>query len=60
MFTHDENVGIACVIGLTAEKVAQRWKISRQAQDELAYASHTKALQAQQAASSRPKPRRSR
>ena len=49
MFAHDENVGIAYGMGLTAEKVAQRWKVSRQAQDEFAYASHMKALQAQQA-----------
>ena len=49
MFAHDENIGIAYGMGLTAEKVAQQWKVSRQAQDELAYASHMKALKAQQA-----------
>ena len=49
MFTNDENIGIAYGMGLTAEKVAQQWKVSRQAQDEFAYASHMKALKAQQA-----------
>jgi len=49
MFTNDENVGIAYGMGLTAEKVAQQWKISREAQDQFAYDSHMKALRAQQA-----------
>jgi acetyl-CoA acyltransferase len=49
MFASDENIGIAYGMGLTAEKVAQQWKVSRQAQDEFAYASHMKALKAQQA-----------
>jgi len=49
MFAHDENVGIAYGMGLTAEKVAQQWKVSRDAQDQFAYASHMKALKAQQA-----------
>ena len=49
MFANDENVGIAYGMGLTAEKVAQQWKVSREAQDEFAYASHRKALKAQQA-----------
>jgi acetyl-CoA acyltransferase len=49
MFTNDENVGIAYGMGLTAEKVAQQWKVSREAQDAFAYASHMKALRAQQA-----------
>jgi acetyl-CoA acyltransferase len=49
MFANDENVGIAYGMGLTAEKVAQQWKISRQAQDEFACASHAKAVRAQQA-----------
>ena len=48
MFANDENIGIAYGMGLTAEKVAQQWKVSRQAQDEFAYASHMKALKAQQ------------
>ena len=49
MFSNDENIGIAYGMGLTAEKVAQQWKVSRGAQDEFAYASHMKALKAQQA-----------
>jgi acetyl-CoA acyltransferase len=48
MFANDENIGIAYGMGLTAEKVAQQWKVSRAAQDEFAYASHMKALKAQQ------------
>lgn len=34
-------------MGLTAEQIAQQWKISREDQDEFAYNSHMKALQAQ-------------
>ena len=49
MFANDENIGIAYGMGLTAEKVAQQWKISRAAQDQFAYESHMKALKAQQA-----------
>ena len=41
-----ESYGIAYGMGLTAEKVAQQWKISREAQDEFAYQSHMKALAA--------------
>jgi acetyl-CoA acyltransferase len=44
-----DNYGIAYGMGLTAEKVATQWKISRQAQDEFAYASHMKALAAMKA-----------
>src|SRR6476620_3211294 len=32
-FTRDENIGIAYGMGITAEKVADKWKISREAQD---------------------------
>jgi acetyl-CoA acyltransferase len=46
IFGNDENIGIAYGMGLTAEKVATQWKISRQAQDEFAVASHQKALAA--------------
>ncbi len=49
MFAKDENVGIAYGMGLTAEKVAQQWKVSREAQDRFACESHARALQAQQA-----------
>jgi len=46
MFGNDDNVGIAYGMGLTAEKVATQWKISREAQDEFAVRSHQKALAA--------------
>jgi acetyl-CoA acyltransferase len=44
-----DNYGIAYGMGLTAEKVATQWKISRAAQDEFAYNSHMKALAAMKA-----------
>jgi acetyl-CoA acyltransferase len=47
VFARDENLGIAYGMGLTAEKVATGWKISREAQDAFALASHQKALAAQ-------------
>jgi acetyl-CoA acyltransferase len=46
VFTRDENVGIAYGMGLTAERVAERWKVSREAQDAFALQSHLKALKA--------------
>ena len=49
VFERDENLGIAYGMGLTAEKVAQQWKVSREAQDEFALQSHLKAIRAQQA-----------
>ena len=49
MFDKDENIGIAYGMGLTAEKVAQQWKVSREAQDAFAHASHMKAVAAMQA-----------
>ena len=45
----DENIGMAYGMGLTAEKVAQQWKITREAQDEFSLKSHQKAIAAQQA-----------
>ena len=45
----DENVAIAYGMGITAEKVAEEWKVSREDQDAFALASHTKALAAQAA-----------
>jgi acetyl-CoA acyltransferase len=45
----DENIGMAYGMGLTAEKVAQQWKVSREAQDQFALESHRKAIAAQQA-----------
>ena len=44
VFARDENVGIAYGMGLTAEKVATQWKVSREDQDAFALASHQKAL----------------
>ncbi|AEI75849.1 3-ketoacyl-CoA thiolase FadA [Cupriavidus necator N-1] len=49
IFTRDENVGIAYGMGLTAEKVAQQWQVSREDQDAFSLASHQKAIAAQQA-----------
>ena len=49
VFAKDENVGIAYGMGLTAEKVAAQWKVSREAQDAFAYESHMRALKAQKA-----------
>ncbi len=46
IFEKDENYGIAYGMGLTAEKVAERWKVSREAQDEFALQSHLRALAA--------------
>ncbi len=46
IFLRDENVGIAYGMGMTAEKVAQQWKISREVQDEFAVTSHSRALKA--------------
>ena len=46
IFARDENIAIAYGMGLTAEKVAERWKVSRQAQDEFAYQSHQRAMRA--------------
>jgi acetyl-CoA acyltransferase len=49
MYLQDENIGLAYGMGLTAEKVAQQWKVSREAQDRFACESHARALKAQQA-----------
>ena len=49
IFAKDGDVGIAYGMGLTAEKVAQQWKVSREDQDAFALQSHRKALAAQQA-----------
>ena len=49
IFERDENIGIAYGMGLTAERVAAQWKVSREAQDEFALQSHLRALRAQQA-----------
>ena len=46
VFSRDENVGIAYGMGLTAEKVAAQWKVSREAQDAFALQSHQRAVAA--------------
>jgi len=46
MFDNDENIGIAYGMGLTAEKVASQWKVTRQAQDAFALESHQRAIAA--------------
>ncbi|HKB59164.1 MAG TPA: acetyl-CoA C-acyltransferase [Gallionellaceae bacterium] len=46
IFAHDERYGIAYGMGLTAEKVAERWKVSREAQDAFALQSHERAIAA--------------
>ena len=45
---NDSHVAIAYGMGITAEKVAKQWGITRQMQDEFAFSSHQKALNAQQ------------
>jgi acetyl-CoA acyltransferase len=44
-----ERYGIAYGMGLTAEKVAQQWKVSRDDQDAFAVQSHTRAVAAMKA-----------
>jgi acetyl-CoA acyltransferase len=46
VFEKDENIAIAYGMGLTAEKVAEQWKVSREAQDAFAYQSHQRAIKA--------------
>ncbi|NTV11654.1 MAG: acetyl-CoA C-acyltransferase [Zoogloea sp.] len=43
IFEGGEHVGIAYGMGLTAEKVARRWQVSREDQDAFALDSHRKA-----------------
>src|SRR5512144_1585408 len=42
----DEHYGIAYGMGLTAEKVAEKWHVSRDAQDAFALQSHQRAIAA--------------
>ena len=46
IFAHDENLAIAYGMGLTAEKVAQQWQISRADQDAFAVESNRRAVAA--------------
>lgn len=41
-----EHVAIAYGMGITAEKVAEQWQVSRESQEEFALLSHQKAVQA--------------
>ncbi len=45
----NDHVAIAYGMGITAEKVAEEWKVSREDQDAFALASHRKALAAMNA-----------
>jgi acetyl-CoA acyltransferase len=52
IFTNTDDVeryGIAYGMGLTAEKVAQQWKVSREDQDAFAVQSHVRAVAAMKA-----------
>lgn len=49
VFADDDNVGIAYGMGLTAEKVAEQWNVTRADQDAFALASHQRAIAAQAA-----------
>jgi acetyl-CoA acyltransferase len=46
MFTSNEHIAIAFGMGLTAEKVAEQWNVSREAQDAFALQSHERAIAA--------------
>lgn len=46
IFANNENVAIAYGMGITAEKVAEKWKVSREAQDAFALQSHQRAIRA--------------
>ena len=46
VFAKDQNIAIAYGMGITAEKVANQWKVSREDQDAFAVASHQKASRA--------------
>ena len=46
IFAKDENYAIAYGMGLTAEKVAQQWNVSREDQDAFAVESHRRAIAA--------------
>ena len=44
IFEHDEHYAIAYGMGLTAERVAEKWGVSREDQDAFALQSHLRAL----------------
>jgi acetyl-CoA acyltransferase len=49
LFAGSANLGIAYGMGITAEKVAEQWRVDRASQDAFALASHQRALAAQAA-----------
>ncbi|MEA3413463.1 MAG: acetyl-CoA C-acyltransferase [Pseudomonadota bacterium] len=46
IFSDDENIAVAYGMGVTAEIVAERWKVTREAQDAFALRSHQRAVAA--------------
>lgn len=46
MFENNENIAIGYGMGITAEKVAQQWNVTREQQDLFAAESHRRALHA--------------
>jgi len=46
IFASNENIGIAYGMGITAERVAEQWKVPREQQDAFAAESHRRALEA--------------
>jgi acetyl-CoA acyltransferase len=46
VFEHEENIAIAYGMGITAEKVAEQWKVSREDQDAFSVESHRRAVAA--------------
>jgi len=46
IFSRNENIGIAYGMGITAERVAEQWKVPREQQDAFAAESHRRALEA--------------
>jgi acetyl-CoA acyltransferase len=46
IFDKDENIAIAYGMGVTAENVAQQWRVTREQQDMFAAESHRRALRA--------------
>lgn len=46
IFSSHENIAIAYGMGLTAERVAEQWHVSREAQDAFAVESHRRAVEA--------------
>ncbi|MEN9825181.1 MAG: hypothetical protein RI953_926 [Pseudomonadota bacterium] len=49
VFENNENLAIAYGMGITAERVAKQWKVTRDAQDAFALESHKRAVAAWQA-----------